>query len=77
MKSATSQPQLEHKLSQLDSKFEALTKQVSGSMDEMEKTITAKLNISWKTEVTLFKLQQFSSTPATLKPSSVQRSNFF
>ena len=39
----TSQPKLERKLSQKhDSKFKALTKQVSGNVDE-KKTLTAKI----------------------------------
>ena len=61
-KSSTYQLQLEHKLCQLDSKFEA--QQVSGSIGEMKKTNTAKF------EVMLLKPHQLSLTPEKLKPSS-------
>ena len=47
-----------------NSKFEALTQQVSGSIGEMKKTNTAKF------EVMLLKPHQLSSTPEKLKPSS-------
>ena len=43
-KFSTPQPQLEHKFSQnLDSKFESLTKRVSGTIYKIKKTLTTKI----------------------------------
>ena len=74
-----SRPQLEQKLSQkLDFEFEALTYQVSGTRDEMEKTTTA--NIRHKLE---YQSDAIEAPTTKLHPSKTQthlsstKSNFF